>query len=281
MHGSPSNPYSQENIAKRLRREEQTRRDKETRRQADQPENLRPRQRTVQPADNNNVRGYMNSREIGPSKTVHDRENLEVKLIQRQKVWKIHQSQSENPVDRLTSFIVDEDSGNAVLGTHSGLVSTMSTRSTRTHTDPPTPATSTTTHHFHEPKVPVTRFAAPVSSISLSDTYDHKTLVSCFLGNEHTPGTIHVGKFLPTEEDGSYGHLYYLIIQPRKVQSLFCTAISRYNPNIFAVGGEDIIFISTRLHERVPTVHINSNCFAVEFLGENTLAAGSRNGIIR
>ena len=70
-------------------------------------------------------------------------------------------------------------------------------------------------------------------------------------------------------------------MKPKKKQALFCTTMSRYTHELFAVGGENVIFVSGGLHEQRPMLNIQSNCLAVEFLGEHTLAAGSRNGHIR
>ena len=42
-----------------------------------------------------------------------------------------------------------------------------------------------------------------------------------------------------------------------------------------------MIFVSGGLNEQLPMLNVKSNCLAVEFLGQHTLSAGSRNGIIR
>lgn len=268
-HGNPSNPYSRDSIAKRRRAEEQQKRhEQETRLQIDQLENLRPFQRWTHSAYN--VRGYLNSREVGLSKTFRDRNDLQMKLIRRQKVWRI-QHRENSRLGRLTSFALDEDSGDAVLGTYGGLVSAMSTR----------------TNDFVNirlndgPQTTVTRFTSPVTSISLSpDENLEKTLVCCSLGNEHSSGTVHIGKFNHAVEDGGPGLELHAVIKPRKMQALFCTTFSRYTHDLFAVGGENVIFLSEGLHEQ-RLLNVQSNCLAVEFLGEHTLAAGSRNGLIR
>ncbi len=268
-HGNPSNPYSRDNVAKRRRAEEQqTRLEQETRLQIDQLENLRPIQRWTHSAYN--VRGHLNSREIGLSKTLEDRDNLQAKLIRRQKLWQIRYSESR--LERLTSFALDEYSGDAVLGTYGGLVSAMSTRTND----------STDIRLNDEPQTTVTRFTSQVTSISLSpDEHTEKTLVCCSLGSEHNSGTIHIGKFNHTVEDGRYGLEVHAVMKPKKKQALYCTTISRYTHDLFAVGGEHVIFLSGGLHEQRPMLNIRSNCLAVEFLGEHTLAAGSRNGHIR
>ena len=268
-HGNPSNPYSRDNIAKRHRAEEhQTRLEQETRLQIEQLENLRPFQRWTHSAYN--VRGYLNSREIGLSKTLGDHNNLQAKLIRRQTVWQIRHTESR--LEQLTSFALDEDSGDAILGTYGGLVSSMSTRAND----------STNVRLNNEPQTNVTRFTSPVTSISLSlDKTQEKSLVCCSLGNEHNSGTIHIGKFNRAVEDGRYGLEVHAVMKPRKGQGLFCTTISRYTRDLFAVGGENIILVSGGLHERLPMLNIRSNCLAVEFLGEHTLASGSRNGLIR
>ena len=133
-----------------------------------------------------------------------------------------------------------------------------------------------------EPQTTVTRFTSRVNSISLSpDGNQEKTLVCCSLGNEYISGTIHIGKFNHAVEDGGHGFEVHAILKPEKRQALFCTTISRYTHDLFAVGGEYAIFVSGGLYEHWPILNIRSNCLAVEFLGEHTLAAGSRNGRVR
>ena len=268
-HGNPSNPYSRDNIAKRRRAEEQqTRLEQETRLQIDQLKNLRPFQRWTHSAYN--VRGYLNSREIGLSKAIGDRDNLQAKLIRRQRIWQIRHTESY--LEQLTSFALDEDSGEAVLGTYGGLVSSMSTQT----------YDSTNIRLNNEPQTTVTRFTSQVTSISLSpDKNQEKTLVCCSLGTGYNSGTVHIGKFSREVEDRRYGLEVYSVMKPRKSQTLFCTTISRYTHGLFAVGGENVLFVSGGLHEQRPMLNIQSNCLAVEFLGEHTLAAGSRNGLIR
>jgi hypothetical protein len=268
-HGNPSNPYSRDNIAKRRRAEEhQTRLEQEIRLQIDQLENLRPFQRWTHSAYN--VRGYLNSREIGLSKTLGERDNLQAKLIRRQRVWQIRHAESY--LEQLTSFALDGDSGEAVLGTYGGLVSSMSTRTND----------STNVRLNNEPQTAVTRFTSQVTSISLSsDENPERRLVCCSFGNEYNSGIVHIAKFSRAEEDRRHELEVLAVMKPTKAQALFCTTLSRYTHGTFAVGGENIIFVSRGLYERRGMFNIGSNCLAVEFLGEHTLAAGSRNGLIR
>jgi hypothetical protein len=211
----------------------------------------------------------MNSREVGLGKTFEDRNFLEAKMIRRQRVWQIRQSESS--LEHLTSFALDEYSGDAVLGTYGGLVSAMSTSSQQ-----PSPM------RLHEPQTTVTRFTSQVNSISLSQNEEEeKTLVCCSLGNEHNSGTIHIGTFNRVNDDRPYGLEVHAVMKPRKQQALFCTTISRYTNHSFAFGGENVIYVSGGLHDQHPILTVKSNCLAVEFLGQHTLAAGSRNGRIR
>jgi hypothetical protein len=208
----------------------------------------------------------MNSREVGLSKTSEDREYLQMKLMRRKRIWQIRHSQSS--LERLSSFALDEETGEAVLGTYGGLVSAMSTN------------TSSSNVRLNEPQTTVTRFTSQVMSISLSKTDQAKTLVCCSLGSGNDSGTIHFGKST-CADDREHGLEVYAAMKPRKSQALFCTAISQYVPDLFAVGGENVIFVSGDLNEQRPTLNIKSNCLAVKFLGEHTLAAGSRSGVIR
>lgn len=208
----------------------------------------------------------MNSREVGLSKTSEDREYLQMKLMRRKRIWQIRHSPSS--LERLSSFALDEETGEAVLGTYGGLVSAMSAN------------TESSNVCLREPQTPVTRFTSQVMSISLSTTNLTKMLVCCSLGNENNSGTIHVGKSTYAD-DAHQGLEVYAVMRPRKSQALFCTAISRYVPDLFAVGGESVIYVSGDLNEQRPTLNIKSNCLSVEFLGEHTLAAGSRSGAIR
>jgi hypothetical protein len=210
----------------------------------------------------------MNSREVGLSRTIEDRNVLQAKMMRRQKIWTIRQS--ESTLERLTSFALDEHSGDAVLGTYGGLVSAMSISTT-----------ASTNVRLHEPQTTVSRFTSQVTSISLSSHQEEKTLVCCSLGNEYNCGTIHIGKFNPFQEDREYGLEVCAVMKPNKKQALFCSSISRYTQDLFAVGGENVIFVSGGLHEQLPVLNIQNNCLAVEFLGQHTLAAGSRNGKIR
>jgi hypothetical protein len=265
-HGTSSNPYSQQNVAKRRKAEEQeTRIANETFIQAQQLQNLRPIQRWTR--SNNSIPAFVNSREFGTSKTDEDRNYLQAKLMRRQRVWKIKQSDSH--LERLTAFAFDEYTGDAVLGTHGGLVSAMSTN-----------LALSSLLRLHEPQTAVTRFTSEVTSISLSATEKEKTLVCCSMGNEHSAATIHIGKFTGADER-QYSLEVHAVMKPREKQALFCTTISKYTPDLFAVGAENVIFVSGGLREQQPQVNIRTNCFAVEFLGHHTLAAGRRNGSIR
>lgn len=237
----------------------------------------------------------MNSREIGLCQTKRegDRYVLERKMFRRQRVWRIRQSESSS-LEQLTSFALDEDSGDAVLGTYGGLVSVMSTS-----TPPQEQSSTPSMRRFHEPQATVTRFTSQITSISLSPPSSSptnertgKALVCCSLGNENTSGTIHIGKFnhsssSPSFENNQrqYGLEVYAVMKPRHQQSLFCTTVSKYTNDLFAVGGEKVTFVSGGLEEqqgeRAPVLNVKGNGLAVEFLGKDTLAVGSRNGKVR
>lgn len=210
----------------------------------------------------------MNSREIGTKTSSDDKDCLHAKLLRKQRLWEI-KSNTESELENLTCFALDEYTGDAVLGTQGGLVSAMSTHL------PAHPSLL-----LSPPQTAVTRFTSLVTSISLSTNSDEKTLVCCSLGNAHNSGTIHIGKFTRAE-DRQYGLEVHAVMKPREQQSLFCTTISRYASDLFAVGAENVIFVAGGLREQRPMLNIRSNCLAVEFLGEHTLAAGRRNGDIR
>jgi hypothetical protein len=216
----------------------------------------------------------MNAREIGtPTSGAQDKQCLHAKMLRRQRVWKIRESGSSNSLDKLTCFALDEYTGDAVLGTHGGLVSAMSTALDESDRLPH--------KRMHSPQTAVTRFTSSVTSLSLSSTRAEKTLVCCSQGNAHNSGTIHIGKFTRAPEDRQYGLEVYAVMKPREQQSLFCTTISRYTQDLFAVGAENVVFVAGGLREQRPMLNIRSNCLAVEFLGEHTLAAGRRSGDIR
>lgn len=263
-HGSSSNPYSSENIAKRRKDEAvRSRQATEKQLQAQQIENLKPIQRWTN--SSHSVRGFMNSREVGLSKTEEDHRCLQAKLMRRQAVWRIRHSDS--PLERLTSFTMDEHTGDAVLGTYGGMVSALSTRSD-----------SPSTLYYRELQTTVTRFTSRVTSISLSATDDVKTLVCCSLGNDYSPGTIHIGTFSRADQR-HYGLEVQAVMRPRDKQALFCTTVSRYTPDLFAVGAEHSIFVGGGISDSRP-IFIDSHCLSVEFLGEHTFVAGKRNGLI-
>ena len=192
-----------------------------------------------------------------------DRDSLQGRMMRRKRVWKIRHSTS--PLERTTSFAFDENSGDAVLGTYGGLISTMPTNPDNMNV------------WLEGQQTAVTRFTSPVTSVSLSLHDQENILVCCSLGNDSTSGTIHVGKFNHGEHD-TLGLEVHAVMKPRNKQALFCTTISRYTRDLFAVGGENVIFMSGGLNEQFP---VRSNCLAVEFLGEHTLSAGTRNGFIR
>jgi hypothetical protein len=214
----------------------------------------------------------MNSREIGTSTSKDDKTCLQAKMVRRQRVWRI-KSATDNPLEKLTCFALDEDTGDAVLGTYGGLVSAMPT----TLPDPSTPSSASI---LQPAQTDVTRFLSSVTSISLSSTDVEKTIVCCSLGNDHDSGTIHIGKYT-SAEDQQYGPELYAVLKLRSQQSLFCSTISKYTTDLFAVGAENVIIVAGGLREPRPMLNIRSNCLAVEFLGEHTLAAGRRNGVIR
>jgi hypothetical protein len=207
----------------------------------------------------------MNSREIGISKNEEDRRLVEAKLMRRQAVWEIRHF--DNFLERLTSFALDEHTGDAILGTYGGMVSALSTRSDFRHI-----------RHGRHPQTTVTRFTSRVTSISLSVTDDIKTLVCCSLGNEHSPGTIHIGT-LTRAEQRHYGLEVQAVMKPRDKQSLFCTTVSQYTPDLFAVGAERYIFVGGGLSESRP-ISVDSHCLSIEFLGEHVFIAGKRSGYI-
>ena len=187
-------------------------------------------------------------------------------MMRRKEVWRIRHSTS--PLEQLTSFALDENSGDAVLGTYGGLISVMPTNPDMTNM------------WLEEQQTAVTRFTSQVASISLSHCEEGSTLVCCSLGRDTTSGTIHIGKF-NRGEDRTLGLEVHAVMKPRNKQALFCTTISRYTRDLFAVGGENVIFVSGGLNEQLPLLNVTSSCLAVEFLGEHTLSAGSRNGVIR
>ena len=206
-------------------------------------------------------------------------------MLRRQRVWRI-KTQAATTLEKLTCFALDEYTGDAVLGTHGGLVSAMSTlvppSTSTTSTSTSVPFSQQQQRRLESRQTAVTRFTSPVTSISLSSTSAEKTLVCCSLGNQHNSGTIHIGKFTRAEEDHQqYGLEVHAVMKPREQQSLFCTTISRYTNDLFAVGAENVIFVAGGLREQRPMLNIKSNCLAVEFLGQHTLAAGRRNGDIR
>ena len=261
-HGSPSNPYSRENIAKRRRAEErQATLAHESRLQQQQIQSMRPIQRWTRSGQN--IPGYMNSREIGLSTPNGSRKCLETKLMRRQRVWPLRPM---NHFEQLTAFAVDEYSNEAVLGTQAGLVSSM-----------PIDLKDERSRGGLPLQYPVTRFTSQVSSISLSLTEEIKTLVCCSMGNEHADSTIHIGRFNRPDER-PWGLEVHAVMKPRRKQALFCTTISKYTADLFAVGGENVIFVTGGVRESQPVLHIKSNCLAVEFLGQHTLAGGGRNG---
>jgi hypothetical protein len=70
-------------------------------------------------------------------------------------------------------------------------------------------------------------------------------------------------------------------MQPNEKQALFCSTISRFTPGLTAVGAEKVLLVANERGDQLPLVPIKSNCLAVEFLGENTFAAGMRNRFIQ
>jgi hypothetical protein len=190
-------------------------------------------------------------------------------MVRRQRVWRI-KSATDNPLEKLTCFALDEDTGDVVLGTYGGLVSAMAT----TPCDPSTPSSATI---IQPAQTDITRFRSSVASISLSLTDVAKTIVCCSLGNEHDSGTIHIAKYTSAEDQQERNVVFKLGTQ----QSLFCSTISKYTTDLFAVGAENMILVAGGSRELKPMLNIRSNCLAVEFLGEHTLAAGRRNGVIR
>jgi hypothetical protein len=203
----------------------------------------------------------MNSREFGLFQSTEDRACLQAKLMRRKCIWQIRQSDSA--LEELTSFVLSENTGDAILGTQGGLVTTMAT-----WTGPST---------MIEPQTPITRFTSQVTSISLSTT-DH--FVCCSFGNDHSSGTIHFGHFTPDDER-HFGLDVNYVMSLREKQALFCSTISRYTSGLIAVGAEKVIFVANEFGDQRPLLPIKSSCLALEFLGANTLAAGMRNGHIR
>ena len=110
--------------------------------------------------------------------------------------------------ERLSSFALDEETGEAVLGTYGGLVSAMSAN------------TESSNVCLREPQTPVTRFTSQVMSISLSTTNLTKMLVCCSLGNENNSGTIHVGKSTYAD-DAHQGLEVYAVMRPRERELVY------------------------------------------------------------
>jgi hypothetical protein len=188
---------------------------------------------------------------------------LQAKLMRRQRIWQIRVSDS--PLENLTSFALSEDTGDAILGTQGGMVSAMSTL-----TEPSANA------RMLEPQTTVTRFTSRVTSISLS-TDESKRLVCCSSGNDHTSGTIHIGHIRRNEDDRHwYGLDVHCVLKPRDKQALYSSTISRYTSGLTAVGAEKVVFVADEKGDQQPLIRVNSAAFAVEFLGEHTLAAGTR-----
>lgn len=264
VHGPPSNPYSRDNISKRRKAEQQdAKRYAEICLRTEQHNNLLPFQRWTKACS---IRGYMNSREFGLSPSTEDRNCLQAKLMRRQRVWQIRQSDSA--LEQLTSFAVCEFTGDALLGTQGGLVSAMSTLSQPSNV------------RMLEPQRTVAWFTSQVTSISLSRTDDSGTLVCCSFGNDQISGTIQFRRFARTDDERHELDVI-CVMQPNEKQALFCSTISRFTPGLTAVGAEKVLLVANERGDQLPLVPIKSNCLAVEFLGENTFAAGMRNRFIQ
>lgn len=264
-HGPSSNPYSRDNINKRRKAEQQdAKRHAEICLRTEQHNNLLPLQRWTKAYS---VRGYMNAREFGLSQSTEDRTCLQAKLMRRQRVGQIRQSDSA--LEQLTSFALCEFTGDALLGTQGGLVSAVSTLSQPSNV------------RMLEPQRTVTWFTSQVTSISLSTTDDSDALVCCSFGNDHSSGTIHFGRFARTDDERHHELDVICVMKPNEKQALFCSTISRFTPGLTAVGAEKVLFVANERGDQLPLVPIKSNCLAVEFLGENTFAAGMRNRFIQ
>lgn len=203
----------------------------------------------------------MNSREIGPSQTSKNRDYLLARMMSLRRMWHITRGHYTE-VERVTAFALDESSGNVVLGTHGGLVSAMCTRTEFTNIMPQTA---------------LTRFNAPVSSISISEPADEKTIVCCSMGNESQSGALILARFTDFQNSGP---LLYLEMKPSIKQALFCTTVSRYTPQMCAIGGEDVILFTKSLNES-QSLKTETCCMALEFIGPHTLLSGGRTGVIK
>ena len=185
--------------------------------------------------------------------------------MRRQRVWQV--AHTESDLERVTSFALDESTGEVVLGTHGGLVSIMSTRTDLTNVISNTPQTT------------VTWFNSRVSSISLSRCGEEKTIVCCSMGNERHSGAVHLARFVNSENlDG--GPSLYMAMRPSTKQALLCSTTSRYQPDVCAIGGEDVIIFTRSLNEN-RYLKTDTCCMSLEFLGPHTLVSGGRNGVMK
>ena len=203
----------------------------------------------------------MNAREVGLATNLEDRELLQAKLFRRQKVWQIRSTESQ--LEKLVCFTIREQSGHAILGTQGGLVYVLPINS---------PEANTRIFSRHQA---ITRFTSKVTGIAVSTGSD--LFVCCSLGKDNYSGIIQIGR-VGDSEDRIYE--VFSVMRPERKQDLYCLTMSRYSPEQFAVGGQyDVLVASGRNDYR--TLKPPGNCLALEFLGPHTLAAGSRNGIIR
>ena len=205
----------------------------------------------------------MNAREVGFSAAKpNEREALQARLLCRQKVWQVRSTESD--VEKLTCFAVRESSGHAIFGTQGGLVNALPAKSDETNLP------------LMDRRQAITGFMSKVTAIAVSQNPETNLFVCCSLGKDSYSGDIQIGRFEETED-----RVCEIIsaMKPNRKQDMYCLAINRYAPEEFAVGGEyDVLVASVR---NARSLNSPGSCLALEFLGPHTLAAGSRNGIIR
>jgi hypothetical protein len=262
-HAHRSHPYSKENITKRRRAEEQqARRSREFQIRTDNLSKIRPFQRWIHTATN--VGGYVNAREFGLGTTrLDDREALQARLYRRKKVWQIRSTESD--WEKLTCFAVREASGYTVFGTQGGLVCALPALHEETNV------------RLMGRQQAITHFTSKVTAIAVSQNPESSLFVCCSLGKDNYSGIIQIGRFDQNED-----RLCEIIsvIKPKQKQDLYCLAINRYMPEVFAVGGEYDVLVASEGGNGLRDLKSPGNCLALEFLGPHTLASGSRNGVV-
>ena len=205
----------------------------------------------------------MNAREVGfPAAKLNDREALQARLLGRQSVWQVRSTESD--VEKLTCFAVRESSGHALFGTQGGLVNALPVQSDETNV------------RLIDRRQAITGFMSKVTAIAVSQNPETNLFICCSLGKDNYSGDIQIGRFEKSEDRVCE---IFSTMKPNRKQDIYCLAMNRYAPEEFAVGGEyDVLVVSVR---NARSLSPPGNCLALEFLGPHTLAAGSRNGIIR